>query len=64
VSATPVGIGTSTIITKTLFNGEATLTVEIAVSATGTVTKCEARITRNVPVGNLGPGWHDRFIKL
>jgi hypothetical protein len=64
VSATPVGIGTSTIIAKTLFNGEAALTVEIAVSATGTVTKCEARITRNVPVGNLGPGWHDRFIKL
>jgi hypothetical protein len=64
VSATTVGIGTTTTVTKNLFGGEASLTVEIAVSATGKVTKCEARITRNASVTNLGPGWHDKFVKL
>ncbi len=64
VSATTVGIGTTTTVTKNLFGGEASLTVEIAVSAIGKVTKCEARITRNATVTNLGPGWHDKFVKL
>ena len=64
VSATTVGIGTTTIVTRNLFGGEASLTVEIAVSATGKVTLCEARITRNASVTNLGPGWHDTFVKL
>ena len=64
VSATVVGIGTTTTVTKNLFGGEASLTVEIAVSAIGKVTKCEARITRNASVTNLGPGWHDKFVKL
>jgi hypothetical protein len=41
-----------------------TLWIEIAVSATGKVTKCEARINRNASVTNLGPGWHDKFVKI
>jgi hypothetical protein len=34
------------------------------VSATGTVTACAARITRNAAVTNLGPGWHNKFVKV
>ena len=63
-SATTIAFNTSTTVTKILFNGEATLNLQIAVSATGVVTTCEARITRNVSVTNLGPGWHDAFKKL
>jgi hypothetical protein len=61
VSATPIAFGSTTTISRNLFQGEATLTVEIAVGSTGTVTRCEARITRSVLVGNSGPGWHDTF---
>ena len=64
VSATIIAFGTTTTVTKSLFSGEANVTVEIAVSAIGKITKCEARINRNVSVGNLGPGWHDVFVKL
>jgi hypothetical protein len=64
VTATPVPLGTTTAIVRPLFSGDATLTVTIVVSATGVVTTCEARITRNVTVTNLGPGWHDKFVKV
>jgi hypothetical protein len=64
VSATPVGFGTTTTIMRSLFGGEASLNVTITVSATGTVTACEARITRNAAVTNLGPGWHNKFVKV
>jgi hypothetical protein len=64
VSATPVAFGTTTTITQDLFAGAATLEFQIDVSATGKVTLCEARIQRNVTVTNLGPGWHDKFVKL
>ncbi len=64
VSATTIAFGTTTTITRAILAGAATLTVTITVSATGTVTLCEARIIRNVAVTNLGPGWHDKFVKL
>ncbi len=64
ISTSPISFGGTTTITRNLFTGEATLTITITVSATGTVTTCEARITRNVVVSNLGAGWHDTFKKL
>mgnify|MGYP000061770550 CR=1 FL=1 len=64
VTATTIGFGTTTAISRGILAGSATLTVTITVSATGIVTLCEARITRNVAVTNLGPGWHDKFVKL
>ncbi len=64
VSATTIAFGTTTTVTRNLFSGEAALTVQITVSATGKITTCEARITRNVSVGNLGAGWHDKFARL
>jgi hypothetical protein len=64
VTATPVACGATTTITRPLFSGEASLAVTLVVSATGQVTTAEARIQRNVPVSNLGPGWHDSFRKL
>lgn len=64
VDATAIAFGTTTTITRTLFGGTATATIEIAVSATGTITLCEVRITRDVAVTNVGPGWHDVFRRL
>jgi len=64
VSATPIAIGATTTVIRTLLNGAATLTITVVVSATGTVTRCEAAITRQVAVTNLGPGWHDSFYQL
>lgn len=64
VSATTIAFGTTTVVTRPLFSGEASVVVTIAVGPTGKVTQCEARIMRAVAVSNLGPGWHDVFHKL
>ena len=64
VSATPIAIGATTTITRPLLQGAATLTITVTVSATGIVTRCEAAITRQVAVTNLGAGWHDTFYQL
>ncbi len=64
VSATPITLGATTTITRTLLSGAATLTITVTVSATGIVTRCEAAITRQVAVTNLGAGWHDSFYQF
>lgn len=64
ITATIIAYGTTTVVTRPLFSGEASVVVTIAVGPTGTVTQCEARILRAVAVSNLGPGWHDVFHKL
>lgn len=52
---------TTTTITKTLFGGDATLTVTITVTATGQITKCEVKVTPNQTISTSLPGWADKF---
>jgi len=57
-----LGLDADTPLTIALWP-EADLIVDLAVSATGTVTG-EIRIARKVAVPNLGAGWHDRLVRL
>jgi len=61
ISFTPVGFNTTTSVTKSICGGNAEVTVNIDVSATGQVTRCEVVCTPLVTIVTSGPGWYQNF---
>jgi hypothetical protein len=59
VQRTEVVMGATTVTpTISIAGGAASFAVTIVVSATGTVTSCEARVTPATAINNQGAGWH------